>query len=467
MRTRLVAVLLVLLVLVSAVGCSSDDSGGDDAAEPVDTTTTTVLVGVDGDDDAGDEYVPGFGATGYDVADYALDLAWRPPDRLFGSITITLTPEEDLSSFALDLDGLRVRQVRVNGDTARYDHDGIELRITPAETLPADDEVLVTILYGGTLGEGHVAEHLEPVGWVGLDDGGFALGQPVGSSTWFPANEAIEDKATFHLALDVPAGYEVASNGVLMDHTDTTWGYAMDDPMAPSLALLAVGQFDQIEDEGPDGLPITSFVSEGSALGDDLVDIGEMVDTFDDLFGPYPFDSYGIVALATDFPYALETQGRSFLPRGTTDPITQAHELAHQWFGDSVTPSTWGDIWLNEGFATYAQYLWLEASRDDYDIDAGVAALRDGEGLRGPIRDPGVERIYDDAVYDRGALTLHALRGQIGDDRFFELLQAWTADHEGGTVTTDDFIALAEEVSGEDLGDFFHAWLDERPLPPA
>jgi aminopeptidase N len=466
MRTRAVVLVLVLAI---AAGCSSDDSGGDDSGsdEPDASTTTTVLEGVDGGDDAGDEYVPGFGATGYDVGDYDVELEWRPPNRVIGTATITLTPEEDLSSLALDLDGLRVREVDVNGEDAEFDQAGIELHITPEATLPEGEEAQVTIEYGGTLGEGDVAEHLEPVGWVGLEDGGFALGQPVGSSTWFPANEAIADKATFHLEVTVPAGTEVASNGVLADHTDTTWTYAMDDPMTPSLALLAIGQFDQLEAQGPDSLPITSFVTEGSALADDLRELGEMVDTFDDLFGPYPFDSYGIIALETDFPYALETQGRSFLPRGTTDPITQAHELAHQWFGDSVTPSTWADIWLNEGFATYAQYLWLEASRPDYDIDTAVAALRDGESVRGPVRDPGVERIYDGAVYDRGALTLHTLRREIGDDAFFELLQTWSAEHEGGTVTTDDFIALAEEVSGQDLGDFFTAWLDERPLPPA
>ena len=464
MRTRAV----VLVAVLALAGCSSDDSGGgDDVAEPEDTTTTTVLEGVDGGDDAGDEYVPGFGATGYDVQDYEIDLEWRAPDRVIGTATVTMTPEENLSSFALDLDGLRVREVTVNGEAAEHAQDGIELHITPEAVLPAGEEAVAEISYHGTLGEGDVAEHLEPVGWVEVGDGGFALGQPVGSSTWFPANEAIADKATFHLTVEVPADVEVASNGVVERTSDTTWEAAMDDPMTPSLALLAIGQFDVIDDEGPDGLPIISFVTEGSALADDLDGIAEMVDTFDDLFGPYPFDSYGIVALETDFPYALETQGRSFLPRGTTDPITQAHELAHQWFGDSVTPSTWSDIWLNEGFATYAQYLWLEATRPNYDIDTAVAALRDGESLRGPIRDPGVERIYDGAVYDRGALTLHALRQEIGDDAFFELLPTWAAEHEGETVTTDDFITLAEEVSGQDLADFFTAWLDERPLPSA
>jgi aminopeptidase N len=459
-------VVLVLVLAAMAVACSSDD-GGDGSAEPEpeDTTTTTVLEGELGGDDAGDPYVPGFGATGYDVQDYDVHLRWAPPNRVIGEATITLTPDENLSELALDLDGLRARTVTVDGEEAEVEQDGIELHITPAATLPEGEEAEVQVDYVGTLGEGDVAEHLEPVGWVQAGEGGFALGQPVGSSTWFPANEAIADKATFHLTVEVQEGFEVASNGTLVDHDETTWTYEMTDPMTPSLALLAIGQFELTEDEGPDGLPIVNLVSEGSDMAEDLDGVGDMVDVFDDLFGPYPFDSYGVMAFETDFPYALETQGRSFLPTGTTDGVTQAHELAHQWFGDSVTPASWSDIWLNEGFATYAEFLWQEATRPNFDLDAAMDGLRDPE-LLGPVRDPGVERIYDDVVYARGALTLHALRQEIGDDAFFELLPAWTAEHEGGTVTTDDFIALAEDVSGQDLDDLFTAWLDERPLPP-
>src|SRR5690606_13823957 len=152
--------------------------------------------------------------------------------------------------------------------------------------------------------------------------------------------------------------------------------------------------------------------------------LGEMLEVFGERFGPYPFDGYGVMGLETDFPYALETQGRSLHPSGTTDEATLAHELAHQWFGTSVTPATWADIWLSEGFATYAEFLWPEATRPGYDLDAAMDGLRDPQ-LRGPVRDPGVERIYDEVVYARGALTLHALRREVGDDAFFDLVRAW------------------------------------------
>jgi aminopeptidase N len=476
MRSRRGRLILAAAAVLGLLAAACSDDGGSDPADTTtdagDSTTTTALLeeAVDGGDDAGDLYVPGFGATGYDVEDYALDLRWRPPNRLSGTATLHLVPQEALRSFALDLDGLQVRGVDVDGAEAAFGLEGIELTIVPEAPLPADEPVEVVIEYGGTPGQAHVAEHLEPVGWTRDGDVAFALGQPVGSSTWFPANEAVADKATWSLDLTVPRDTDVASNGELEGRDrqgrTTTWSWRMEHPMTPSLAMVAIGAFDLVEGEGPHDLPLLSFVSEGLDVRDDLAGIGEMITAFEILFGPYPFDSYGVVALDTDFPYALETQGRSFLPRGTTDPVTQAHELAHQWFGDSVTPTTWADIWLNEGFATYAEHLWLDASEPRYDIDTAMADLRD-PSLRGPTQDPGPLRIYDEVVYQRGALTLHALRQEIGDRPFFRLLHRWARRHQDGTVTTQDFIALAEDVADQRLQRFFRDWLDDERLPPA
>jgi aminopeptidase N len=145
----------------------------------------------------------------------------------------------------------------------------------------------------------------------------------------------------------------------------------------------------------------------------------------------------------------------------------QAHELAHQWFGDSMTPSRWEDIWLNEGFATYGEMLWSEASEEGYDIDADAESRRDD--LTGydedPIRDPGVDRWFSDAVYQRGGLALHALRRTVGDEDFFEILKRWSADFRHVNVTTDDFIALSEEISGDELDALFEAWLEDDEIP--
>ncbi|HMR14509.1 MAG TPA: M1 family aminopeptidase, partial [Arachnia sp.] len=144
-----------------------------------------------------------------------------------------------------------------------------------------------------------------------------------------------------------------------------------------------------------------------------------------------------------------------------------AHELAHQWFGNSVGLSRWQDIWLNEGFACYAEWLWSEASGGPTAHQrakqhwAKIAALPQDLVLA----DPGPDLMFDDRVYKRGALTLHALRRVVGDEDFFAILRAWTAEHEHSTATTADFVAIAERVTGRGLGAFSTAWLYRPELP--
>jgi len=231
---------------------------------------------------------------------------------------------------------------------------------------------------------------------------------------------------------------------------------------------LAIGDYRMVEGETEDGLPLISFYPEDQAdrLEAAFADAGDMIAAFEEDFGPYPFDEYGAIVVPDDTGLALETQTRSTFGQDVAEiELFRAHELAHQWFGDSVTPERWEDIWLNEGFASYAEMLWFEASRDDYDIDEDAENRRSLVPDGGPIVDPGVDRWFGESVYQRGGLALHALRRTIGDDAFFSVLQQWAADNGGGNATTDDFIALAEEVSGEDLGDFFDEWLYGEGVP--
>jgi aminopeptidase N len=238
--------------------------------------------------------------------------------------------------------------------------------------------------------------------------------------------------------------------------------------MATYLVPLAIGQFEVVEGETDSGIPLVSFYPEDDAARFEAAfeDAGEMIDTFEELFGPYPFDEYGAIVVPEPTGLALETQTRSTFGNDVGDiELFRAHELAHQWFGDAVTPERWEDIWLNEGFASYAEMLWYEASRDDYDIDADAEARRGTIDDGGPIHDPGVDRWFGNSVYQRGGLTLHALRRTVGDDAFFEILQQWIADQGGGNATTEDFIALAEDVSGQDLDEFFEDWLEGEGVP--
>jgi aminopeptidase N len=190
-----------------------------------------------------------------------------------------------------------------------------------------------------------------------------------------------------------------------------------------------------------------------------------MIDVLDDMFGPYPFEAYGAVVVDEDLGFALETQTLSIFGTDSyEDPVVVAHELAHQWFGNHVTLGTWRDIWLNEGFATYAQWLWDERSGGPSAEDWAREVAGAG-GLDLPPAEPGPEGLFDISVYYRGALTLHVLRHELGDDAFFRLLQTWGEQYGGRSATTADFEALAAEVAGRDLQPLFDAWLRAPQMP--
>ena len=193
-----------------------------------------------------------------------------------------------------------------------------------------------------------------------------------------------------------------------------------------------------------------------------------MVDRFSSLFGPYPFEVYGVLVVPDRLGFAIENQTLSLFDASSLvgDPeAVAAHELAHQWFGDSVSLQRWSDVWLKEGFATYAEALWFEQSRPGYDIDGEMARLRTTVADAGPIASPSRTALYGTAVYQRGALTLHALRRTIGDGPFFTVLQRWTDLHRNANAGTEQFVALASEVAGRPLDAFFRAWLSDRQMP--
>jgi aminopeptidase N len=481
----LVLVLVVVLVLLAAgLGgylLAGDDADPDDAAVDAGTIapTTTAEAGAEpatdptvGQDTVGDDYTPRAGATGYDVEHYDLDIGWDPDrGQIEGVTTITATATKDLSRFSVDLIALEVDGVTVDGADAEVEVDGRDVRITPAEPLAEGDEFDAAITYGGTPDPVLTAGF--PTGFLTTADGGaYVIGEPDGAATWFPGNDHPSDKATVDMTVTVPRGWTVAGTGAFEgqepDGGDVVWRWSEDDQVATYLVALAIGRYRMVEDETSGGLPLVSFFPEGEADRFEPVfqDAGDMIEAFEERFGPYPFDEYGAIVVPDQTGLALETQTRSTFGEDVADiELFRAHELAHQWFGDAVTPERWEDIWLNEGFASYAEMLWFEASRDDYDIDEDAenrrSTITDGER----IVDPGVDRWFGDAVYQRGGLALHALRRTIGDDDFFEILQTWVTDNHGGNATTEDFIALAEEASGQDLGAFFQEWLEDEGVP--
>ena len=247
--------------------------------------------------------------------------------------------------------------------------------------------------------------------------------------------------------------------------------------MASYLAPIVVGDFEIVNDQPSTeaaGLPIRNVLPPHLAAAPPpaVQRQGEMLAFLAERFGPYPFAAYGI-AVVDNFPAALENQTLSIFGSGAeSNAAIIVHELAHQWFGDAVSTATWEDIWLNEGFASYAEWLWLEAEQGPEALAVGIVAERDqfvaaqasGATLPPPGRPPH-DDLFNVSVYRIGAMTLHALRLTVGDEAFFATLQTYFERYTGSTATTDDFIAVAEEVSGQDLDDLFSAWLYGDTIP--
>ncbi|MGW4517197.1 M1 family metallopeptidase [Streptomyces sp. NPDC004393] len=427
----------------------------------------------------GDSYFPQLGNGGFDVRHYALDVAYDPAGgRLDGRTTITARATQSLTSFDLDLQKLQVARIEVNGRRTAFTRDGDEIRITPRGVLPRGGNFTVTVTYGG------VPEPLSgPIvfgsqyGWMKTADGVFVACEPNAASTWFPSSDHPSDKATYDIRIEAPKGLTAVSNGRLVstydkgDKTITHWRESR--PMATYLATATIGKFDVRTGRTPSGIPI--YVAIDPALANsNTVDVyavtAAATDYWSKIFGPYPFEETG--AVVDDMPeagFSLEVQSKPAYSAVRSES-TIVHELAHQWFGDSVSVERWKDIWLNEGFATYAQWLWAEHKGTGTAHDQFLAAYNsrpaDNPFWKIEVADPQRDTMFASAVYQRGAMALQALRERIGDTAFFRLLPAWTKLHRYGNANTADFIRLAEKVSGQQLDDLFQKWIysTERPV---
>jgi len=429
-----------------------------------------------GADGVGDAYFPQAGNGGYDVRHYSLDIRYAPATRAFaGTAVLSVRATAALSRFNLDLRGFTVRAVTVDGRPAGFTRAGQELTVTPHRALRKGQRFTVRVRYDGTTGR-PLDNTGALYGWVSTPDGAFVANEPEGASTWYPVNDHPLDKATYDFRVTVPAGKTAVANGELVSRRTargwTTFVWRATDPMASYLSTAAIGDYDLRFSRGPGGLPIIDAIDRdlGADADDGLARTSEMIAFFSRLVGRYPFTSYGaIIDDDEDAGYALETQTRPIYS-GPPGEATVAHELAHQWFGNSVSPARWREIWLNEGFATYAEWLWGEhtgESTADSQFEALYAEPSTAGFWSPPPGDPGPEHLFAGSVYLRGAMTLHALRRTVGDRAFFTVLRRWYAGNRNGTADTADFVALAERVSGRDLGGLFDAWLYQPGKPPA
>lgn len=435
----------------------------------------------EGADGAGDPYLPLAGNGGIDVQHYSLDLDYTPPGPdpaplegwLEGTATLTLTATQDLRSFNLDLRGLTATEVRVDGKPMSFAQEqGNELVVQPRPMLKTGRTVEVVVDYEGTTTRPRDLENAL-YGWVTTRDGAIVTSQPDGAATWFPTSDHPTDKATYDFAITVPEGLVAVANGLLEGSRTadgrTTWWWDAPDPMAAYLATATVGNFELHEYTTASGVPVIDAVDadlpESASANLALTD--EMMTFYEGVFGPYPFVAYGAIVDDDSVGYALETQTRSFFSR-TAREGTVAHELVHQWIGDDVAVERWADIWHNEGWATYGTWLWNE-EQGRATADEAFQAVMDRPATSDfwqlEIGDPGPLNLFHSAIYSRSAAMLHALRTEIGDDHFFTLTRTWLQEHAGGTASTQEYMEMAEEISGQDLDHFFEVWLftPEKP----
>ncbi|MEL4503986.1 M1 family metallopeptidase [Luteococcus sp. H138] len=428
-----------------------------------------------------DPYLPGHGDTRYRVRHYDLRLDYKvTTNRLDEVARLELVITEATERIELDLSGLQVSKLSVDGRKARFRQRNRKVVVDLPGAQPGDEHSL-RITCGGK--PRPVPGIHGAAGWEELTDGVLVGSQPNGAPSWFPCNDDAANKASYRIQLDVAASYHVVANGTLTEHSQhggqTRWVYEMDQPMAPYLATVQIGRY--VADRRASVVPVELVhpANLGVGAGTAFEFQAEMVSHFSELFGPYPFAEYRAVVADDVLEIPLEAQGLSSFGRNFAQPTWDnerlvAHELSHQWFGNSVTAQQLCDIWLHEGFACYAEWLWSDhCAASGRTPTVQEQARRHHEQLARKKQDlvlsaPGMPDMFDDRVYKRGALTLHAVRCVLGERAFFQMLRSWATENAGAVVTSRQFVTHCMQFTSDDGFDVaatLDTWLNQPRLP--
>jgi aminopeptidase N len=419
-------------------------------------------------------FFPRSGNRGYDVKRYDVNLGYQPRSgMLTARDVVEARATSGLRRFSLDLDGLKVTSVSVDGEAAKYTRGRGKVKIVPATPIAKREAFTVELRYQGV-----PRKVIDPdgstEGWYRTKDGAVAVGEPVGTAAWLACNNAPRDKATFDIQITVPAGVKAVSNGRLLSRQRidrrVRWSWSEPTPMASYLALVDIGDGKLVQGHVgklPTWTLIDPHLVKASRAAIDS--LPEIIRWESHIYGPYPFAAAGSVVDVANLEYALETQTRpiyAFAP----DRTTVVHETAHQWFGDSVSLERWPNIWLNEGFATWTQWYFAErhGGRTAQQVFAKLYRRPASQThfWNPPPGHPGrPKNLFAVSTYVRGAMTLQALRDKIGTRALLRILRTWATDHRHGDGDIEEFIALANHISGEHLRGFFHRWLFERGKP--
>ncbi|MFF4702827.1 M1 family metallopeptidase [Streptomyces sp. NPDC001288] len=436
-----------------------------------------------------DPVYPALGNDGYRVLAYHLDLAYDATTRLVdATATLRVRTTDDLSRLSLDALGLDIRSVRVDGRTAAFEQAEEKLRITPARPLREHDQVTVCVEYGAD--PGRVLAH---TAWVPTPDGFAVCPQPDSAHTVFPCNDHPSDKADFSFRVTVPSGLRGVANGTLtrtelLSGGRTAYSYRSRAPIATELVQITVGDYVVKDRRGPHGLPLRDVVpaARAAALEPALALTAGQVAWLEDRLGvAFPFETYGLLPCNSDDPDAfdftgLETQTLTLykpnflLQEEAKIGSHMMHELVHSWFGNLVSPATWADLWLNEGHADFygLLYRYERGWPDSLGMTTMEARMKDtyarGDQWRhdsGPVAAPDAVNLFDDQRYLGGVLTLYAFRELVGEDVFHRVERTFLDRFRNRSASTQDYIAVASEVSGQDLSGFLRDWLYGTTTP--
>jgi aminopeptidase N len=442
----------------------------------------------------GDRLYPLLGNGGYDVQNYDLSLRYPakdPKQTVSGDVTITAVATQSLSRFDLDFGGDAVARVSVDGRSATFSRDGGELVVTPRHYLSKGHRFTVTV--SGFRATPIEANADSPVGFVTTQDGTVLAGQPDSAHLLFPSNDHPSDKATYTITLTEPVGWTGTANGVLVrnrtGHGYVSSTYRESKPMASELVQVAVGDFVVQKRPPVGGTSIRDVVPRrlAATILPRADQERQHITWLENQVGRYPFEDYGSLVIDADLGFALETQTLSLYDTGlfgapdyVLGPV-MVHELTHQWFGDSVAPESWSDVWQNEGHATWYELLYSEESGTFSQYKRGYAdreayfkhVYANGDRYRkayGPVAAPldstSVWDVFNPNVYDGGALVLYALQQKIGAAKFQQVERAWVAVYRGRSASSRDFMALASWVAHQDLRPFLTQWLYATTTPP-
>ncbi|WP_436526893.1 M1 family metallopeptidase [Actinoplanes sp. HUAS TT8] len=429
-----------------------------------------------------DKLYPEHGNAGLDVLQYDLKLDWNPTKKILtGTATLRIRPTAAASEIKLDFANLSVDKVTV--DDAPATGTLAKQKLTVPAQLVADQPVTLVVDYHGTPKQvafpSHRTDAKEGLGLRPAANGGlWTMQEPWGAMTWYPANELVSDKAMYDIAITVPTGWVAAANGTPGPVEGNTYRYTSTVPTAAYLTTLAVDKYKKVTQAGPHGVKLTYFVM--PKTDDKLLPVlkksPQLLTWLEERLGKYPFETGG--ALLNGSVSAMETQqmlsiGRSLVGKGTKDDLsyveeTLVHEYAHQWFGDTVTPSTWTDLWLNEGFAQYLQYLYEQKLYKFGDAELETFLRKRDAELRksvGPPGKPKAANFAESNVYVCGAAMLKELNDALGDKKFFALMTAWVAEHKDTNQDRAAFIAFVNQNTGKDFSKLINTWLDSKTTP--